>query len=90
MTWYCWKAGTHLIHTSINAFTIRGVPENMIFTVEAETRSEAVEIADKVIQDAKTKYWLTQRPYYNEQTEEQKSYCKQRLAPRGKNKPKNP
>ena len=41
MIWYIWKNGAHIVSRSIDGLLIRGIPESMIFEVEAETRSEA-------------------------------------------------
>ena len=49
MIWYCWKLGAHINSTHLQGLLIRGIPEEMIFEVEAETRIDAVKKANEII-----------------------------------------
>lgn len=49
MIWYCWKNGSHIVCRDIQGLLIRGIPESMIFEVEAETQIEAKNKAAEII-----------------------------------------
>lgn len=49
MIWYCWKNGAHIVASRIEGLLIRGIPESMIFEVEAETWMEAKQKANEII-----------------------------------------
>lgn len=55
MTWYCYKKGSHIVARDIYGLLIRGIPEHMVFTVEAETRLEASNKAAQVIKEVQQK-----------------------------------
>jgi len=52
ITWYCWKGGSHIVCRDIQGLMIRGIPESMIFEVEAETQIEAKNKAAEIIKAA--------------------------------------
>lgn len=49
MIWYCWKMGSHIVVRDIQGLLIRGIPESMIFEVDAETQIEAKQKAAEII-----------------------------------------
>jgi len=49
MIWYCWKMGSHIVCRDIQGLLIRGIPESMIFEVDAETQIEAKQKAAEII-----------------------------------------
>jgi len=53
MIWYCWKMGSHIVSRSKEGLLIRGIPEEMIFEVEAEGKPEASFKASEIIKAAK-------------------------------------
>jgi hypothetical protein len=56
MKWYCYKKGSHIVSRSIHGLLIRGIPESMIFEVEAETRSQASFNAAEIIKKVENEY----------------------------------
>jgi hypothetical protein len=55
MIWYCYKNGSHIVCRSIEGLLIRGIPETLIFEVEAETRIDASNKAAEVINAVRQK-----------------------------------
>lgn len=56
MIYYCWKNGAHINSPSIEGLLIRGIPESMIFEVEAESRIEATTKANEIINKVENEY----------------------------------
>ena len=53
MIWYCYKKGSHIVCRSIEGLLIRGIPEHLIFEVNASNRTEASNKAAEIINAVK-------------------------------------
>jgi len=53
MIWYCYKKGSHIVCRSKEGLLIRGIPEQLIFEVNASNRTEAIEKAAEIINAVK-------------------------------------
>jgi hypothetical protein len=49
MIWYCYKKGSHIVCRSKEGLLIRGIPEHLIFEVNASNRTEASEKAAEIL-----------------------------------------
>lgn len=56
MIWNCYKNGSHIACRDFQGLLIRGIPESMIFEVEAETQIEAKNKAAEIIKQVKKRY----------------------------------
>lgn len=72
MTWYCWKGGAHIVCRSIHGLLIRGIPESMIFEVEAETWMDAKQKANEIIMNIIKKYQNGQNTFIESSLQLQK------------------